>query len=89
MINAKLTFQKNQPLRDQWAAVCKADWFAEVLIAARAQFIESPASEDQIVGMRRYEDILLSMTDVDQPRQTFARSGLKHDRHVEEQTKPT
>lgn len=40
MTTAKAQFLKNKPLCDQWTAVCKQDWYAQVTVHAMSHLTE-------------------------------------------------
>lgn len=82
MTDPKNLFLKNKDLSGRWSAVAHADWFAEVLVYARASFLDSriTLSQEQLEGAKNYERILCDLCDAEGGGDTPLPSvGLHHD----------
>jgi len=78
-MTSKELFLKNKPLREQWAAVAHADWFAEVCTYARAVLMDTNAlSTEFLHGAIKFEDTLRELADEDSKAQEWAKPGLVH-----------
>ncbi len=79
MTTPKLLFQKNKDLRDQLAAVTQSDWFAQCLVFARAEMLESGITADQLEGARRFVRVLVELPEVESTISEYPAPLLKHD----------
>lgn len=78
MDDAKILLSKNKELRDQWAAVCNQDWFKSILIYCESAMFSSSVTPEQLMGARRFQEILLTITDPAYESPDPIRCGINH-----------
>lgn len=89
MSNAKELFQKDEDLRKQLIAVTNADWFQKCLAFAKAEMMEDPRLNEQMLsGARLYESTLLGLPEIEGTNQEPLSSGLIHEPPKLESRKP-
>ncbi len=75
-------FQSKKELRNWWARIVDDPQFAEVLLHARSEFIETVPGVEQLAGARFYEVIITRLAEADPSDVELPTPGLLH--HVEE-----
>lgn len=71
-------FQSKKELRNWWAMVVDDPKFAEVLLHARSEFIETVPGVEQLAGARLYEIILTQLAQADADAIELPDPGLHH-----------
>jgi len=79
-------FQSKKPLRNWWALVVDDPQFAEVLLHARSEFMESGPNEAQLAGARAYEILLTGLAAAGLSEEEMPSPGLHH--QIEQEPPP-
>ncbi len=71
-------FQSKKELRNWWARIVDDPQFAEVLLHARSEFIETVPGVEQLAGARFYEVIITRLAEADPSDVELPTPGLHH-----------
>jgi hypothetical protein len=78
MTSTKDLFQSKKPLLQWWIRTTDDPQFAEVLLHARSEFIESGPTEAELKGARLYEIILTTLAEAGPSDMPIPSPGLLH-----------
>lgn len=77
-MTSKELFNLNKPLRDSLIAVTSSTWFAEAMVYVQAALLDGNMTAEQLVGAKKFQTVLLTISDPAYTPPPPLKSGLVH-----------
>lgn len=85
----KELFLSDKELSNKWGAVAGSDWFGKVVVFARGQMLDQKVTTEELEGVRKFVQVLQTISDFEQPSRPYPTAGLNRNLDVPPRTGKT